>query len=423
MRRAASIAHSSCCAKAKRRGRAALAEILDRDAGARDAVRGGRSRENLGAIAYLNDTAKAIAASGDQLDPTTLGRGFSSAACISERAAWPLPSRRLEGREAAERAGNERDVWRRALGTSAPGNEPRRVRPPPPRRTRATPDCGSASSRSSFGKMGDVQSLHGVIWRRRSGPIRTACAGAERPAAQDDRLGSATSRSATSRIGDVLECARAISAAALDAYRHSLAIAEKLASARSGQRRVAARPLGQLQQDRRRAERAGRSRRRAQGLSGRASPSPRSWPAQDPSNAEWQRDLSVSFDRIGDVQRARGNLDGRAQGLRGQPRHRREAGRAGPEQRRLAARCLGLHVALAKRRWRRSWRRFWRWKPEALGAAGRAAPQQARAQPRRSWPHHLRASSAMRRAALTDDKSLMGWRALRSTPMITRQFC
>ncbi len=31
--------------------------------------------------------------------------------------------------------------------------------------------------------------------------------------------------------------------------------------------------------------------------------------AQDPSNTEWQRDLSVSFKRIGDVQRAGGNLD------------------------------------------------------------------------------------------------------------------
>ena len=31
--------------------------------------------------------------------------------------------------------------------------------------------------------------------------------------------------------------------------------------------------------------------------------------AQDPGNTEWQRDLSVSFERIGDVQRARGNLD------------------------------------------------------------------------------------------------------------------
>ena len=32
--------------------------------------------------------------------------------------------------------------------------------------------------------------------------------------------------------------------------------------------------------------------------------------AQDAGNAEWQRDLSVSFNKIGDVQRARGDLEG-----------------------------------------------------------------------------------------------------------------
>jgi tetratricopeptide (TPR) repeat protein len=30
--------------------------------------------------------------------------------------------------------------------------------------------------------------------------------------------------------------------------------------------------------------------------------------ARDPANTEWQRDLSVSYDRIGDVQRAQGDL-------------------------------------------------------------------------------------------------------------------
>ncbi len=32
--------------------------------------------------------------------------------------------------------------------------------------------------------------------------------------------------------------------------------------------------------------------------------------AQDPGNAEWQRDLSVSYEKIGDVQRAQGDLGG-----------------------------------------------------------------------------------------------------------------
>ena len=31
---------------------------------------------------------------------------------------------------------------------------------------------------------------------------------------------------------------------------------------------------------------------------------------QDPGNAGWQRDLSVSYDRVGDVQRAQGDLAG-----------------------------------------------------------------------------------------------------------------
>ena len=31
----------------------------------------------------------------------------------------------------------------------------------------------------------------------------------------------------------------------------------------------------------------------------------------DPGNAGWQRDLSVSYDKIGDVQVAQGNLPGR----------------------------------------------------------------------------------------------------------------
>ncbi len=32
--------------------------------------------------------------------------------------------------------------------------------------------------------------------------------------------------------------------------------------------------------------------------------------ARDPSNAEWQRDLSVSYDRVGDISAARGDRDG-----------------------------------------------------------------------------------------------------------------
>ena len=42
--------------------------------------------------------------------------------------------------------------------------------------------------------------------------------------------------------------------------------------------------------------------------------------ARDPANAEWQRDLSVSLNKIGDVRVAEGDLDGGAEGLPARPR-------------------------------------------------------------------------------------------------------
>ena len=58
----------------------------------------------------------------------------------------------------------------------------------------------------------------------------------------------------------------------------------------------------------------------------------------DPGNAGWQRDLSVSHDRIGDVQQAQGDLGGGVGQLPGLARDRRASGEGGPRQRRLAAR-------------------------------------------------------------------------------------
>ena len=145
----------------------------------------------------------------------------------------------------------------------------------------------------SFNKIGDVQSARGNLdaalkayqdsarHRARSSPRRT------RATAEWQRDLSVS----FNKIGDV-QSARGNLDAALKAYQDSLAIAEKLA-------------------------------------------------AQDPSNTEWQRDLSVSFEQ--DRRRAEraGQSRRRAQGLPGQARHRREAGRAGPEQHRVAARPLG----------------------------------------------------------------------------------
>ena len=154
---------------------------------------------------------------------------------------------------------------------------------------------------------------------------------------------------------------------------------------RSRQRRVAARPLGQLHQDRRRAARAGnldaalKAYQESLAIAEKLA-------AQDPSNAEWQRDLSVSFSKIGDVQRA-GQSRRRAQGLPGQPRHRREAGRAGPEQRRVAARPLGQ-----LREDRRRAERAGQSRRRARGLSRTASPSA------RSWPRRTRATPVAARS-------------------------
>ena len=70
---------------------------------------------------------------------------------------------------------------------------------------------------------------------------------------------------------------------------------------------MAERPFGQLRSDRRRTERAGQSgggQAYGDGLA-----ITEKLVAQDPSNTGWQSDLSASFDRIGDAQSARGNLE------------------------------------------------------------------------------------------------------------------
>ena len=76
-------------------------------------------------------------------------------------------------------------------------------------------------------------------------------------------------------------------------------IADRLASG-PRQRRMAARSLGVLRKDRRRAGGAGQP---AGGVkaTATASPSATAWPAPDPSNAGWQRDLSLSLGRVADT--------------------------------------------------------------------------------------------------------------------------
>ncbi len=62
--------------------------------------------------------------------------------------------------------------------------------------------------------------------------------------------------------------------------------------------------------------------------------------SRDPNNAEWQRDLSVSYDKIGDISAARGDRDGALKAFNDGLDIRKAARRARPQQRRMAARSL-----------------------------------------------------------------------------------
>ena len=58
---------------------------------------------------------------------------------------------------------------------------------------------------------------------------------------------------------------------------------------------------------------------------------------RDPGNAGWQRDVSVSLDRVGDVQVAQGDLPGALASYEASKADQGAARRARPWQRRLAA--------------------------------------------------------------------------------------
>ena len=62
----------------------------------------------------------------------------------------------------------------------------------------------------------------------------------------------------------------------------------------------------------------------------------------DPGNAGWQRDLSVSYNKIGDVQVAQGDLAGALKSYRDGLAIRDRLANSDPEQRRLAAQSLGI---------------------------------------------------------------------------------
>ena len=102
------------------------------------------------------------------------------------------------------------------------------------------------------------------------------------------------------RIGDVL-VAQGDGPGGSAAYRKGLAIPRGAGRARSGQHRVAARPLGEPREGRRRAGGPGRPAGALAPTAARRSAS--AWPRADPANTEWQRDLSVSHNKFGNVLR------------------------------------------------------------------------------------------------------------------------
>ena len=105
------------------------------------------------------------------------------------------------------------------------------------------------------------------------------------------------------------------------------------------QRRMAARSLDQLRPYRR--YRAARGDREA-----RSRPMRTAWrfrkklAARDPNNAEWQRDLSLSYDNIGDINAARGDRDAALKAYANGLEIQKKARRTRSQQRRMAARSL-----------------------------------------------------------------------------------
>ena len=112
-------------------------------------------------------------------------------------------------------------------------------------------------------------------------------------------------------------------------------------ASRPGQCRLAARPVGLARQDRRCAGRQGNLTAALESY--QASLAIRERLARaDPGNAGWQRDLSVSHEKIGDVLRAQGNLTAALESYQASLAIAERLARRRPGQCRLAARPVGV---------------------------------------------------------------------------------
>ena len=171
---------------------------------------------------------------------------------------------------------------------------------------------------------------------------------------------------------------------ALAAYRRSLAIREKLAAADPGNTEwqrdlsVSHNKIGDVLLAAGRREEALAAYRRSLAIR-------ETLAAADPGNTEWQRDLSVSHDKIGDVLMAAGRRDGGARGVPQEPRDPRDACRRRSRQYRSgSATCRSATTRSATCCWGRgSGRRRW---PEHT-----AAPSRSRSSPGRSPQHAVAA--------------------------------
>ena len=246
----------------------ALAEILDRrlQERASASAEAAEAARNLGAIAYLSDTEKAIRAyrTATELDPDDtwswilLGRLYDR---VGNLAAAEQAFQRA--RQAAERTGNDRDlmvvdsslgdvrVARGDLSGAAAAYEAsleaaKQRAPQDPSNTGWQRDLSV-----DFIKIGDVQSARGNLEAALQA-YGDGLAIREKLVAQDPSNAQWQSDFSLSfiKIGDV-QRARGNLEAALRAYQDGLAIAEKLADAGPEQHRVAARLLCQLRPYRR----------------------------------------------------------------------------------------------------------------------------------------------------------------------------
>ncbi len=176
------------------------------------------------------------------------------------------------------------------------------------RSPRSDPDNagGSATSRSAR-RIGDVRARR-AIGRRAEGLSRRAARSARSwPRSDPNNAGWQRDLSVSfDRIGDV-RVAQGDRAGALEAFEQSRAIARQLA-ARDPDNAEWQRDLSvSLEQDRRRAGGAGRSRGRAGGLRAEPGDQPDSWPRATPTTPSGSATSRSVYERIGDVRVAQGD--------------------------------------------------------------------------------------------------------------------